>query len=311
MPIAQISERVADFDTKSATIDVDARLVRGVVICGPQSQNGYAYPADTLAAAVPKYDKVPVFLDHVSKNDPNGNHNRSVRDLVGYVTNPRFENGCIVGDVQCMSNIAGSEFLAVADAYRGGDVGMSHVAIVRTSKAGDRVEDIFRVFSVDLVIGPATTKSVKQKEDVGRRTESPGTHGTNTGRKVPRTTSKRTLMTAEQANLIRAEAIAKEGRRQTGIMEVFKKSGLDMNVAQAFVSDTSHTVEDAKVYVLRQLQLTEDIRGSHFDEDDPSTKYRREFEANRSALLAIGLTEEQYVESCLRSDEGGVVRMTT
>lgn len=143
-----------------ATVNRDTRLIENVVLCGPVSQNGYSYPAETLSRSRALYENVPVFLDHGSDlKDP---HNRSTRDLAGTVRNPRMDGPKLRGDVQALDTDAGRAFLGIAEG-RVPRIGMSQVVLAKRNEDNTSVEDIKQVISVDCVAYPATTNSLSEQ----------------------------------------------------------------------------------------------------------------------------------------------------
>src|SRR5690606_16444847 len=93
-------------------IDPTLRLVKDIALAGLTSKNGYRYTESALQAAVPLYDRKPVFLDHPAS--PTNPLQRSTRDLVGNIINPRYEAGRIRSDIEILDTEAGRTFLALA-----------------------------------------------------------------------------------------------------------------------------------------------------------------------------------------------------
>lgn len=154
-----ITEQVADWRADDLRILPDERLVQGIVLSGPVSRNGHQYTADALQQAAPLYVGKPVFLDHAaSAAQP---YLRSTRDLVGSVTAARFVEGRIRGDIQVLETEAGQTFLALLEGPAAA-VGMSHVVLAERGSRRDLVERIHDVVSVDAVVFPATTVSLRE-----------------------------------------------------------------------------------------------------------------------------------------------------
>ncbi len=153
-----LTEDLADWSAKLA-IDPQARMVCNVALTGPDSKNGYHYSEAALRAATPLYDQKPVFLDHAP--DRLKPRDRSTRDLVGNIVNPRFEDGRIRGDIRVLDTESGRTFLALANTNLPG-VGMSHVVLAQRSTDGSTVESIRDVVCVDAVINPATTVTFRE-----------------------------------------------------------------------------------------------------------------------------------------------------
>jgi hypothetical protein len=131
-----------------------------------------------LRNAARLYDHKPVFLDHADR--PGGTSNRSTRDLVGSIVNSRFEDGRVRSDVRVLDTESGRTFLALAEENTPG-VGMSHVVLAHRSADGATVERIDDVLSVDVVVKPATTTTIRESDQNGaaadptdaRRDEAP------------------------------------------------------------------------------------------------------------------------------------------
>ncbi len=153
-----LTEDLADWST-ALSIDTPARLVLNVALTGPDSKNGYHYSEAALREAVPLYDQKPVFLDHAP--DRLKPRDRSTRDLVGNIINPRFEDGRVRGDIRVLDTESGRTFLALANTNLPG-VGMSHVVLAQRSTDGSTVESIRDVVCVDAVMNPATTVTFRE-----------------------------------------------------------------------------------------------------------------------------------------------------
>jgi len=156
-----LTEDLADWSS-ALSVDSQARLVLNVALTGPNSKNGYHYSEAALREAVSLYDQKPVFLDHAP--DRLKPRDRSTRDLVGNIINPRYEDGRIRGDIRVLDTESGRTFLALANTNLPG-VGMSHVVLAQRSTDGTTVESIRDVVCVDAVINPATTQTFRESLD--------------------------------------------------------------------------------------------------------------------------------------------------
>lgn len=160
-PVARLVEHLQDWHSGEVRCDKAARLVQNVALTGMQSRNGYVYTAEALQGAVPLYADKPVFLDHPRSGlRP---QERSARDLVGTISNPRFENGRVRGDIAVVNTEAGQTFLGLAETPSPA-VGMSHVVLAQRSADGTRVEKIVEVVSVDAVAFPATNATLTEQQ---------------------------------------------------------------------------------------------------------------------------------------------------
>lgn len=157
----ELTEHSANWRSDDLRVDREQRVVHNVVLAGRVSKNGYEYSEQALQQAVALYESKPVFLDHA----PAGRRpqERSTRDLVGTIFNVRFHEGRIKGDIRLLDTESGRTFLALAESETP-SVGMSHV--VMASRTADRtvVDSIREVVSVDAVVFPATTTSLRENE---------------------------------------------------------------------------------------------------------------------------------------------------
>jgi hypothetical protein len=158
-----LAEHVADWHTQ-LKVDRTQRLVHNVALTGGTSKNGYRYTEQALRDAAPLYEQRPVFLDHAA--DKLRPQERSTRDLVGSIVNPRYESGRIRGDIRVLDTDSGRTFLALAESDAPG-VGMSHVVLAERARPGGAVARIHNVISVDAVIFPATTTTFRESQQPG------------------------------------------------------------------------------------------------------------------------------------------------
>lgn len=146
-----------------ATISAEApRVIRNVLLCGNKSRNGYLIPESAFSKGALLYEGKPVFIDHADNPV-----NRGVRDLAGYVTNARMENGKPRGDIECEETDSGELLLRLAKRPRKG-LGMSHVAQYKFNKGRTQVETVEDVLSVDVVVSPATTNTFTEHANGGK-----------------------------------------------------------------------------------------------------------------------------------------------
>jgi len=158
-----LNERLENWNDQ-LSVDLPNRLVLNVALAGQLSRNGYQYTEEALAAAAKLYDNKPVFLDHASiRGRP---LERSTRDLVGSIINPRFVSGRIRGDIRVLESESGALFLKLVEAQTPG-VGMSHVVLAERSGDGKLVQKISDVISVDVVVNPATTRTFTESLSSG------------------------------------------------------------------------------------------------------------------------------------------------
>jgi hypothetical protein len=137
-----------------------ARVVKNVVMLGPVSSHGYEYSEQAMKEAVngALYEGCRCFIDHATGN-------RSVMDLAGVFRNVRFQDGKVKGDAHLLDDEKGQKFWTIAQAAPGA-ASCSHVAEGKlVQRDGKRVvEQIVKVFSVDLVVHGATTRNVFESQ---------------------------------------------------------------------------------------------------------------------------------------------------
>lgn len=118
--------------------------------------NGWEFSADVLRAAVPLFDGVQCFIDHLPMDSQDGH---SVRDVAGLLSNPTFDEG-LQGVVAQLTPFGPSADLLKATlaeilAVEGTDTKIGFSADLAFNCEGSVVTEIVKIFSVDLVVDPA------------------------------------------------------------------------------------------------------------------------------------------------------------
>jgi hypothetical protein len=136
------------------------KMIRNVVLLGPVSKHGYTYRPEAMRRAVPLYERVRAFIDHPTADEERSKR-RDVQKLAGQFINVRFEEGKIKGDIKLLPDECGQKFWNIAR-HMPNIASCSHMADGKmVTEGGHRyVEEISRVWSVDLVVEGATTASV-------------------------------------------------------------------------------------------------------------------------------------------------------
>jgi len=130
--------------------------IQDVLVCGFESKNGRRYSKTVLESALPMYEGVPVFCNHLS----NGERSRKAEDRLGDLHELYIGNdGLRAHSFKFMpSHPMASRIRENPERF-----GFSH-DVDGEIKDGI-VEGIGRVNSVDLVAVPATTKNLKEEEE--------------------------------------------------------------------------------------------------------------------------------------------------
>lgn len=164
----RLTERIGDW-REDSRVERESRLVQNVALAGRHSRNGYSYSEQALREAVALYEGRPVFLDHAASGAPP--LERSARDLVGSIVRARYEGERIRGDIEVLDTESGRTFLALAEG-KAAAVGMSHVVLAVRGDDKRTVERIEEVISVDAVVFPATTVTLREGETASGNTEA-------------------------------------------------------------------------------------------------------------------------------------------
>jgi hypothetical protein len=230
-------EQCVDWRT-DACVERETRLVRNVALAGRESRNGYVYSEGALRDAVSLYERKPVFLDHGP--DRGRPQDRSTRDLVGSITNARYEDGRIRGDIRVLETESGQTFLSLVESDTPG-VGMSHVVLAERGNDGLTVERIRDVISVDAVVGPATTRTFRESVE-----EDPGPSGEERSRlleEIAELRSRREELAREVETL--AESAARLAL--SDVRRDLRESGLpQFACGDEFVQQLAHASEPAR-----------------------------------------------------------------
>ena len=118
--------------------------------------NGWEFSADVLRAAVPLFDGVQCFIDHIPLDSPEGH---SVRDAAGLISDPVFDEEAQgikarltpFGPSADLLRETCNEILA----HEGSDTKIGFSADLGFNNEGQTVTEIVKIYSVDLVVDPA------------------------------------------------------------------------------------------------------------------------------------------------------------
>src|SRR5262245_30748456 len=105
-------------------VDSDLGMIYRAKLLGQNSRNGRKYSLAAMQNAVDLSRTKQVYLDHPGPNDTE----RSLKDWVGVIENPRFESAAIFADIRLRKQSPHfAEIVEMAESF-GGFFGMSHVA---------------------------------------------------------------------------------------------------------------------------------------------------------------------------------------
>lgn len=158
------SHLVEDIDFSGAEFieENGARIVKNVVMLGPESSHGYGYKQEAMAGAVQKglYENCRIFINHSKEG-------RDLMQLAGIFKETRHEDGKVKGNAHLLDDEYGKKFWNIARTMPKA-AGCSHVAdgkLVKGEDGAQYVAEISKVYSVDLVVQGATTKNVFEGDE--------------------------------------------------------------------------------------------------------------------------------------------------
>ncbi len=150
-----------------------------------RSLNGRNYSPEVLEKSVPLFDKAAVYIDHPSRSEEKDRPERSVKDIAGWITNPKWdasygEGGGIVGSLNLLNSSPASA--QIREAYERGNPDLVQLSIygriravpVRENGGGYwDVKEINKIRSVDLVTQAAAggrimdvMHSIREEDDM-------------------------------------------------------------------------------------------------------------------------------------------------
>lgn len=301
-PLQSLTEQVTDWRAADVSVDFNERLVKNIVLSGGVSKNGHRYTDEALRDAVAKYDRKPVFLDHAA----NGSKpfDRSTRDLVGSVTQPRFEQGRVRGDIRVLDTEAGRTFLALMEG-RSPAVGMSHVVLAQRGSNPQVVEQIHDVVSVDAVVFPATTSGFHEAD----QTAIPGSWEALIEQidealplalqQASGTIPRHIRRIAVADSVVLAEAIATEGDEPTLYEFGWRtdQDGVDLHLMAENVSMPAVILRERQADALGQLQSELAATKTERDALQLQVQQRQENEELETLIAESGLPSTAVTEA--------------
>lgn len=142
-------------------VDAQNGVLYGVKLLGENSRNKRRYSKEAMKRAVSKYDEVNSYVDHPDRERLS--EDRKFNQWSGVFRNPRYVEGKgIFADLHLRQK--GTYFEGILEAAQKFPtaLGFSHVAEGESKLDGETeiIESIREVFSVDLVMDPATTAGI-------------------------------------------------------------------------------------------------------------------------------------------------------
>ena len=145
--------------------NLDDGVIKDVVILGTVSLNFRIYPSDVLQRSKILFERVLVFTDHIQKKPTYEEYlkHRTNEDYIGVISNVRYvKNLGLIADFHFENHIPKIKDLFAYNKKRGRQIGFSPTMEVSWHRQGvlKAVDEIKHVFSVDLVLDPATNEGI-------------------------------------------------------------------------------------------------------------------------------------------------------
>lgn len=144
----------------TSRVDRDGGRIRGVRICGTQSDNGRVYTVEALRNAIPLYEGAKVKISHPA----NPGDERPFTDTFGWLEGVRQgDDGALYGDLCFLKSHKMAAEICEAAERNPNLLGLSHNADGRGETGQDgtlHVTEIVHLRSVDIVDHPATNSSL-------------------------------------------------------------------------------------------------------------------------------------------------------
>ena len=223
-----------------------------IVEAGPDKQNIANYNIGVLHAAAPVYEGAKVFaLSQGQHTAPENPYGKSVRDLVGWISNVAPNATGLEGTLNILKNAAWLRDL-ILDAWRRGKrdlVGLSHDVIAQTvpgrfNSDPRQVERIVRVDSVDVVYEPIAGGRILRMAAAAQA-----------GRKE-------TMMDEQDKKLLEEGRIAAARVILTSELSTSGLPDLTRDKIEAEFSNRTFTVEELRSAITREKEYLDKITGS-------------------------------------------------
>lgn len=149
---------------EQATVDAQAGVIRGVKILGRESSNGRVYSDRAMDSAARLYENIGVNINHTDRSQPD--RDRQLEEAFGFLSNVKREKDAVFGDLHFLKSHPLAAVVIEAAERMPNQLGLSHHAEGKVVREGGRavVEDVEKVFSVDLVRNPATNRGLFESE---------------------------------------------------------------------------------------------------------------------------------------------------
>lgn len=199
----------------NAVIDDGGSILRNVRVIGRKSRNGREYPLPVLREAIPLFEGCLVNVDH----DLSG-RNRSYEDNIGVLKNVREDAEGLMADLHLKPTHELYESIKWDYKHATKKIGLSFFG--DGPVVNGIVTKIDSVTEVDLVLNPATAKSLVESEEPEEKPEAPAD-------KVDYTKREHEMVMGHDAKLVEHdEKLADHESKLAECMDSMKKAESEM-----------------------------------------------------------------------------------
>lgn len=255
-----VHEAASNWGGLDLKVDREKGIIPGVKVLGLESINRRSYKPDALRTGAGMYEGARVYVNHAAK----GTESRNYQDLLGTIRGAHYREGQgVFGDLHYNPKHAVAEQLAWDAENAPNSAGFSPHHFYRYSRGQEGrivIEEIQKVFSVDLVAHPATTKGFREsiEEPVMSELSTMSVEQVITARpdvetfvaskikgsqEAQEAASRMALLEAENKALKAAEA---DRIRRDAVDAKLKEAGIEA-VLDGGIRDVAYGLEDAQL----------------------------------------------------------------
>ena len=279
-PISSIVEYVEMY-VEEDKIDRDAGIIKDVIILAGKSLNNRTYPSEVLKESVSLFEGIRIFIDHPESDKAS----RSVKDLVGQFKEVYYDSqdDKVKGNFHVLRNFQEWIFSIAESMPDIAGMSINGAGSIKKTQTGDVVEKLVSMKSVDLVVQPATTKSLfegKEEEIEQKKEQDKG----DVDNMVDITLE---MLKAEHSDVLKQHE--QEITEKLEVSELKDKFDVAAKTISELNSKIEKGEEDAKVAVAKEKDLNEAMSALKLKVE--------EYELKEKVALKKELVEKLITES--------------
>jgi hypothetical protein len=290
--IKEFSESINFDDSISEKIDYEKGIIKDVSLLSPISKNRRTYTKEVLEECVILAEGVKVFADH-----PENNETRSVKDLIGNVSNVYLEEGTNIlrGDLFILKGWRENIFDMAENMPDGAGMSINASGVLKKGDNGfDVVEKILKIYSIDLVSEPATTNGLFEQEKDNKKDFEKGEN---------KTKMEITLETLKKENSDILEQYRNEileGLKINSLKENYNKMEESVKESKDKIKELTESLETAmkEIETLKEDKETISKEKSEIEEEMKEIKSKLdEYEVKEALAKKKALISEKIEEA--------------